>query len=272
MNKITQQSLMIISIFVGVFLTLVFQRKFKIIKNYYISKAPLIKKYWLFVIPFVFINVVAYVLVIYFSQASQLNNNISILNQATTLIFAVFAGYFAFQQVVENRFDKLKEQGLNYFKQQSYLRAIQYYEEAYSINPKDFSLLAELIEIYLSNKDYEKFDQKIIHLKKLIIEDYEWSTFYYLKISIFLFKQDLGTAKGELSAFIKLIDKKPSILDRFRWDFKDIKESEPYKKIDGDAKTILDNLIIYLEKKFDEIKKKKFEEGNYILNEEIQKK
>jgi len=267
MNKIPQQGLIIISIFVGAVLTLVLQKKFKIIKNYYISKAPLIKKYWLFVIPFIFISIIAYVLIIYFSPTNQLNNNISILNQATTLIFAVFAGYFAFQQVVENRFDKLKEQGLIYFKNQSYLRAIQYYEEAYLINSKDFSLLAELLELYLAIQDYQKFDNKITYLERLQIEDYEQSTLYYLKIAKYLFKQDLGSTKTDLKKYLKLVKEEPSTLIHFSWDFQDIKKSEPYNKLDGEVKIIFDNFIIYLSKKLDEIKKKRFEDFDFILED-----
>lgn len=255
----------------GVFLTLLAQEKFKrIIKSFY-SKAPLIKKYWLFVVPFVFICILIYAIIIKLSPQQDLSNNISLLNQASTLIFAIFAGYFAFQQVVENRLEKLIEQGHVFFKQDSYLRAIQYYEEAYSINPKDFSLLAELLEVYLCLGDFKKFDEKIIQLEKLIVEDYERSTLAYLRICERLFKQDLGSAKTELKIYLELVVKKSSTLLLFRWDFSDIRTCDLSTKLDGESKTIFENLLDYLNKGLDNEKKKRFEAGDYILKEEIKK-
>lgn len=255
------------AILIGVLLTLVSQEKFKgLLKSFY-GKAPLIKKYWLFVTPFSVVSISAYVLTFKLSTSENLSNNISLLNQATALIFAIFAGYFAFQQLVEYRLEKLKEQANLYFKQSSYLRAIQYYEEAYSINPKDFSLLAELIEVYLCIEEFKKFDEKIVRLEKLVVEDYERSTVAYLKICKHLFKQDLGTAKTELKSYLDLVQKEPSTLILFRWDFSDIRKSETYKKLTGEIKTIFDNLMSYLNRNLDEEKKKRFEEGDYILKE-----
>lgn len=255
------------SILIGVLLTLFSQEKFKgLVKSFY-GKAPLIKKYWLFVVPFSVVSISAYVLTIKSSPSENLANNISLLNQATTIIFAIFAGYFAFQQLVEYRLEKLKEQGYLYFKQKSYLRAIQYYEEAYAINPKDFSLLAELLEVYLCLGDFKKIDDKINQLEKLIVEDYERSTIAYLRVCKHLFKQDLGSAKAELKSYIELVTKKPATLLLFNWDFSDIRNCELCQKLDGEAKTIFDNLVSYLNKRLDEEKKKRFEVGDYILKE-----
>lgn len=252
-------------IFVSILLTLLLQKKVKYLLKSFYNKAPLIKKYWLFVIPFIAFCVIAYPIVTILSTKQDLSNNLSILNQATTLIFAIFAGYFAFQQVVENRLEKLKEQGHLYFKQDSYLRAIQYYEEAYSINPKDFSLLSDLLEIYLAIQDYKKFDAKINQLEKLRIEDYEWSTLVYLKTARYLFEQNLGIAKTEIQTYINLVKEKPQCLTIFRWDFSDIKGSDVYKRLDGESKIIFDNFISYLNKELDDTKKKQFEEGNLTL-------
>lgn len=257
--------------FAGIVLTLLIQGRIKkLIKNFF-SKAPLIKKYWVFVVPFIVTSLIAYILVINLSSREHLSNNIAILNQATTLVFAIFVGYFAFQQVIEYRLEKLKEQGYNYFKRKSYLRAIQYYEEAYAINPKDFSLLAELLEVYLCLGDFRKFDEKINQLEKLVVEDYERSTIAYLRACKLLFKQDLGSAKTEIKSYIELLAKKPSTILLFRWDFSDIHLCDLYLKLDGEAKTIFDNFVGYLNKNFDEEKKKRFESGDYNLKADVKR-
>lgn len=253
------------------FLTLLVQKRIiDAVKNFFIfSKVPLLKKYWLFVIPFSFLSISAYIFMIKSFPHENLNNNISLLNQATTLIFAIFAGYFAFQQVVENRLERLKEQGHNYFKQNSYKRAIQYYEQALAINSKDFSVLAELLELYLVIQDDKRFNERIAILEKIVMEDYERTTVYYLKIAKLLFKQELGTAKKELKEYISLVKKKPSALVHFSWDFSDIRKSEVYQKLDGETKTIFENFINYLNKSLDESNKELFEESNFTLKEEI---
>lgn len=252
----------------GIVLTLLVQGRIKHLFKSFYNKAPLIKKYWVFVVPFSLGSLIAYALVVFLSSPENLDTNLILLNQATTLLFAIFVGYFAFQQVVEYRLDKLKEQANLYFKQPSYLRAIQYYEEAYSINPKDFSLLAELLEVYLCIGGFKNFDEKISRLEKLIVEDYEKSTVAYLKICEHLFKQDLGSAKTELKSYIDLVQKDPEVLEQFRWDFSDIRKCDLCKELDGDVKTIFENLVNYLHKNLDEEKKKRFETGDYLLKEE----
>lgn len=252
----------------GIILTLLIQGRIKMLFKSFYSKAPLIKKYWIFVVPFTLVSLMTYSLVIFLSPPENLETNLTLLNQVATLLFAIFVGYFAFQQVVENRLDKLKEQANLYFKQPSYLRAIQYYEEAYSINPKDFSLLAELLEVYLCIGEFKKFDEKIGRLEKLIVEDYEKSTVAYLKVCEHLFKQDLGSAKTELKSYIDLVQKDPEVLEQFRWDLSDIRKCDLCKELDGDVKTIFENLVNYLHKNLDEEKKKRFETGDYLLKEE----
>lgn len=265
---ITQYWYLLVIFFAGIALTLLFQGRVKKLIRSFFNKAPLIKKYWIFVVPFILVSIIVYTLVIYLSPKESLGNNLTILNQATTLIFAIFVGYFAFQQVIEYRLDKLKEQANLYFKQPSYLRAIQYYEEAYAIDPKDFSLLAELLEVYLCIGEFKKFDEKIGRLEKLIVEDYEKSTVAYLKVCEHLLKQDLGSVKTELKSYIDLVQKNPEVLERFRWDFSDICKCDSYKNLEGDVKAIFDNLVSYLNKKLDEDKKKRYENGDYILKEE----
>lgn len=256
----------------GAMLALGTQQRCKNLIKIFQGKAPLIKKNWLLVVPFAILSVVAYILTIKLSPSQSLNNNISLLNQATTLIFAIFAGYLAFQQLVEYRKDKLKEQASIYFKQPSYLRAIQYYEEAYRIDPKDFSLLSELLEVYLCAEDFKKFDEKIPQLERLVVENYEKSIVAYLKICKNLFNQDLKSTRSELKAYLDLVKNNSEVLPQFRfWDFSDIRKSAAYKKLEGDIKVICDNFLTYLNKALDDEKKNKFENKNYLLKDEEKK-
>ncbi len=256
----------------GAILILSIQQKCKDLIKIFQDKAPLIKKYWLLVIPFALLSISAYILTIKLSSSQDINKNISLLNQATTLIFAIFAGYLAFQQLIEYRKDKLKEQASIYFKQPSYLRAIQYYEEAYRIDPKDFSLLSELLEVYLCAEDFKKFDEKIPQLERLVVENYEKSIVAYLKICKNLFNQDLRSTRSELKTYLNLVKDNLEVLPQFRfWDFSDIRKSVAYKNLEGDIKGICDNFLAYLNKALDEEKKKRFEVGDYILKEGAKK-
>lgn len=248
----------------GIIGTLLIQNFIRELLKNFLSKAPLIKTYWLFIIPFVVITISLYFIVIIFSTKDR-EVYLSTLNHATTLIFAIFVGYFAFLQVVENRLEKLREQGHTYFKQKSYLRAIEYYEQAYVINPKDFSILAELLEVYLVQSD-QKFDRKIVLLDKLVIEDKEKLIAFYLKTAKHLFRQDIGRANNEIVACLNFIKNKPTALTDRIWDFSDIHEADIYKKLVGEAKNIFDNFLNYIQNGLNEEKKKNFENGNYTLS------
>lgn len=257
--------LLLIFFVCGVVLGSLNRKRINNVLESFFSKASLIKKYWFFVVPFTILSIIAYILTFALSSQQNLGNNISTLNQATTLTFAIFAGYFAFQQVVEHRLDKLKEQGRLYFKQSSYKRALQSYEQALSIDSKDYSTIAELLEIYLAIQDFQKFDEKLPLMKDVILEDYERITLYYLKITKFLLKQDIGSGKGELEGLLSFIEEKPSALVHFSWDFSDIQKTDVFKKLDGESKNILQNLIKYLLKQLNDDEKKQFEEGNFSL-------
>lgn len=253
----------LIGIFIGALLILLIQKLFLRFWNNFCNKAALIKKYWLFIIPFVILSIVSYFLTFKYSSPEHLQTNLTILGQVLTLVFAIFVGYFAFLQVVENRLEKLREQGYAYFKVQSYRRAIQYYEEAHSINPKSCIILPDLVELYLITQEEEKFKRKLELLEKIVIEDAEKIAYYYLKTAWFLFNEDLRRAKQELSILIDFA--KRASLAYVPWQFDDIKKTEIYKSLTGDARKILDNLISYLSKRLTPQQKNDFENGNYTV-------
>jgi len=253
----------LLGILIGVILTLIIKGVlFKFWCNF-CDKASLIKKYWLFVIPFAIFSIIAYFFTLKYSNQMYIQTNLTILGQALTLIFAIFVGYFAFLQVVENRFEKLREKGYLYFKRPAYIRAIQLYEEAHSISPKNVSVLSNLIELYLITQSQDKLEKKLKLLGEIVIEDAEKLNFYYLKTARFLFKEELRIAKTELAVLIDFAKRTP--LSYVPWQFDDLQKTEIYKHLTGDAKKILVNLISYISKKLTLEQKNAFEDGNYTF-------
>lgn len=249
--------------FVGGGLFFLFLRK--PIINYYVrfkSKTPTIRKYWIFVVLFLISISVAYILVFKLSSNKEsLNISINILGQIASLIFAIFVGYFAFLQVIENRVDKLKEDGLRHFKERAYPRATKIYEEIHSISPGNFNILADLLELYLIQRDFDKFDKKITLLEKESLDKKDDLMVLYLKIAKNLVKEHIADVRNDIDALVELRRKHKGIL--IGWDFNDIKTSECYPKT-GDAKLIFDNLISYLTNMTEE-KKAIFESGEYTI-------
>ena len=237
--------------------------KKKIIKYYnnFISSTPAIRRYWTFVIAFSLSVFISYILILNYSK--NIDRILNILGQISTLIFAIFVGYFAFLQVVENRIDKLKEEGHRQLKEKAYDRAIKILEEVHSINISDFSNLAELIEIFLIQKYYEKFDKKISLLEKNIVDKKEKLLFFYLKIFFYVFKEHISDAKQYIDQLVEFRKTNPNILPS--WDFSDLQNSESNQSLQGDSKKYSDNIINYLRGGMSIEDKQKFESGNYLL-------
>lgn len=253
----------IIIILITIILTLFLEYIIK--KNWkeFFNKTTLIKKYWKFVISFLVISILSGITIYFYTENTT--DNLILLVQVLTLIFAIFVGYFAFQQVAENRLDKLKEQGYKHLQKSEYLRAIKSFEEAFSISPKNFTILSNLQECYIIIQDTKNFNEKKELIKKIIIEDREKIIFYYLKSADYLIKQDIGKAKEEIVECIKFI--KGSNLFLFSsWNFRDIIKSNSYKNLKGESKKILDNFISYLQGILNEDQRKEFENGNYTLD------
>jgi hypothetical protein len=84
-----------------------------------------------------------------------------------------------------------------------------------------------------------------------------------LQVAEFLLKQHLHEAKEEIKKLVQFIEKHPMALNHFNWNFSDIQDSEVYKRINGESKTIFDNLIKYVSRKLSNEQKNNFEKGNY---------
>ena len=216
--------------------------------------------------PFVIIVSFIYWIVINNSGESNIDLHISVLGHFVALIFAIFIGYFAFIQVAENRLEKYKDQGFQYIKSRSYLRAKKMYEKAHIIDVSDFLVLANLLETYLFLEEYSNFNEKINALNDEVIDSSDKIVVYYLKIAKYLLQEDLGDAKSQLSDFISYVKDKPESIIRFSWDFSDIVRSDPCEKLNWESRTMLDNFRMYLTKSLDGNKKEAFENWDYTLS------
>lgn len=251
--------------FFGVFLTVslseILKNKYKDFK----SKAPIIRKYWTFVIPFSFTLCITYILIFKYASQSNISNYLSVFGQIAALIFAVFIGYFSFLQLVESRVTNLRLEGYDYFKRKSYRRAIEIYEQVVSIKPKDFYSFAELVELYLANKDFLNFDKKIILLEKNVLDPRDSLIIFYFKIARNLLVERLGDAREQIDSLIVFKRENPNLF--FAWDFEDIKNAQTYIELsDGDAKRIFDNVIKYFIGMPDD-EKTRFEKGDFSLSQ-----
>ena len=171
--------------------------------NKIFKSASLIRQYWKFII--VFSSIFVLTLGIIIVKIQDKNDLYSILNlviQIATLVFAIFVGYLAFVQVIENRFEKLRNRGKDELDGKKYKRAIQNWEQAHLIKRKDSDTLADLLETYLIVKNFRKFDEKIKELEKLIVEESDSVTFHYLRAARYLLVENLGEAKERINQFI----------------------------------------------------------------------
>lgn len=230
-------------------------------------------RFWLYSGILLFITVGVIVVII--PQISSWSNRLSSINifiQGMTLIFAVVATYFALKQLTESRFTKLDEIGMQNLKNKRYFVAIKNWREALYIKP-DASVFMNLIETLLAIQEFKEFDELIGFLEKsksfqrsIITEPRDYVILCYLKVYRSLIVENMGVAKSYLNDLISFIVKNNFQLS-IGWDFSDIKNSEPYKKLVGDHKTVLDNLIKYLLKQLSPEEKVRFESKNYILSE-----
>ncbi len=232
--------------------------------NKIFKSAALIQQYWKFIIAFSFIFVLTLsIIIVKIQDESDLYSILNLVIQIATLVFAIFVGYFAFAQVVENRFEKLKTKGKDQLDRKKYKRAIQNWEQAHLIKRKDSDTLADLLEVYLIVKNFRKFDERIKELGKLIIEESDTVTFHYLRAIRYLLVENLGEAKERIKNLINFTKENPRSLEIFSWEFDDIKNSDTYTKLHGESKIIFDNLASYLDAKLNEEESQKFEGENY---------
>jgi len=265
-NFIIQYWYLLIFLFImGIILCSFNQNYFKRLFSKFLNKAPLIRKYWIFVVLFSIIVFVLCYLIIKNLEKNDQRLYLPLVVQSATLIFAVYAGYLAFKQLMENRRDKLREDGDRYLTRKQYKRATECYLEVSKIKPNDYESLSNILEVYLLNRNLIKFVEGLPILNKLAIEDGEKLVCSYLAAANYLLEMYNSRAREEIDDIMTLNKKNPQALEYINWNFEDIKKSSVYENLEGESKKILENLVRYLSKGMNAEQIKKFEGGDYLL-------
>lgn len=255
----------VFGLLLGTILTLFFQKK---IAPFFVSlkqMAKLIKKYWSFIFFFVFTSGIGYALIFYYAPSVNQSMVIGLYNHFVNLTFAIFVGYFAFLQVVENRLDKLREEADRYLIDKRYPRAIDLYEKCLAINSDEFDIWTNMLELYLIDGRYEKFDEKIGIAKKKKKYSENEIIYLYLLFAKNTLKEDIGGAKEIIRDILEYIKQQPNVLGQVRWGFEDMRGSDKFNSLGESTKKMYNNLADYLLRKMPPDKKMRFEQGEYEL-------
>lgn len=233
------------------------------------QKPPTIKRYWYFVIPFFILLITSYmVLLNFYFQDQKLNLYTDILNQISALIFAIFIGYFSFLQVIQNRADKLKQEGTHYLnpRNRDYARAIKTFEEIVSIEPNDFHNIANLLEAYLIKKDFKSFETHRNHFKKCLFSDKDELVYQYVMILYYFLRGHNVDADRHIAELVDFTRKNPEVT--INWNFGDFTSSPTYTdslEAGTDVRLKFDNVLSYLNKNMSAENVVRFESGDYTL-------
>jgi tetratricopeptide (TPR) repeat protein len=230
-------------------------------------KAPVIKKYWYYATGYVIFCLLSYLLVYKFSLNESRQENINILGQALTIVFAIIAGYLAFLQVAENRVDKLVDLATEAMRRMSYNRAIEYYEQALQCDSNNnIDILMNLIEACIINEDYERAEEKLEILKIKATksrEPREWIIYLFLSAIKYLFRQHLDDANEKISDLVTYYLDKKIPFKRVGWSYSEILSSSVFQSTNTVVQQMFLNLTQYIDGGMTSDVRKIFEEGNY---------
>jgi hypothetical protein len=213
--------------------------------------------------------VFAYFLLFKLEIINGTSDQIAVLNliiQSATLVLGVFAAYYALRQLVETRFNSLDESGMHELKRSHYSSAFQKWKEAFYIRP-EARVFTNMCESLLLVGDYDTFDQyvgmsysKSVFKKEIFQESSDQIILLYLTAIRHLLVKNQGEAEKHVLSLIELA-KNEGLLG-FQWDFIDLQRSPSYQDLSGECKNIADNLISYLSKTIQPVRKDDFESGN----------
>jgi tetratricopeptide (TPR) repeat protein len=229
----------------------------------FLKNTRLIRNYWIFIIIFVSGSTAIYWIILSSSTFTDKNLAISIANQASGLIFAIFTGYFAFSQVMESRFEKYDSDGLGYLTNSDYTEAIKAWEQALSIKRKNPTTLGNLLEVYAIKGDYDKIEERIEMLKRITPPERQEIPFIILT-AMYLFKGYLNDANDSIEETIRIIQAKNRPYHS-RWEFNNLKRSPRYQALQGDTKKLFDNYAAFVLAEMTEDNRNKFVSGDYLL-------
>lgn len=252
-----------IFIIIGAIGSYIVQKLFLYVKSRLHERAPIIKRYWHFVIPFSMLTTLAYVLVYFFS-----NNEISfgLVGQISTLVLAIFAGYIAFSEFGESKYHRLLEEGMSASSNRAPKTALTKYKEAHSLKPNEPLVLGNLLEILLMLKMYDEFDIKIERYKKIIIEKSDELIYMYLLGLRYLVREHNGEAKEPIADAVKFIIENPDTRDLFNWSNDPLINSEIFQKLGVSSQKIIINYFAFLQNSLNSAEEKLFIQGSYEMD------
>jgi len=172
------------------------------------------------------VSVIIILLIVSFSAIVWRNpNNLDLIESFIsfmTLIFAMFIGYFAFDEFRASKreeYRKAAEKALIAF---NFEEAIQNYESAYNLGAKDFDTLSNLSELQSIFGKPEKA-VKLAEEAMESVTDYRYKVVVsYLKILAYIVSKDTAKLKKEIKSLIELSEKHPAM--DIRWRFDDVKK------------------------------------------------
>lgn len=171
------------------------------------------------------------------------SNLLTLIGQISTLLIAIFGGYFAAKQFSEMRFEKLLEESKNLYRAAAngnnpeYSKIIRCLEAALKLNPSHSTTWANLLEAYITTGDFDRFDSKIDRLSRIAI-DRDIIIEKCLRISRLLLADEPRHARVLIKQNYDLFK---SALKNY-WHFDELKQGTTYRtlNINSDAKKILD--------------------------------
>lgn len=237
-------------------------------KNLFKNKITKKVQYWLLILIVLFF--LSYTYFAIFTSDSLLSEQrgqlINVIGYLGTLFFAAIAGYFAYSQLLEIQFDRLKEQAMGSFKSKHYARAEKDFSAALAIKPYEFLVFAEYMEVLISLRDFETFDNNSYKLAKYAIDKREKLIVHYLFFARYLLQENLGFAKKHIKNTVNYYKDNSSIFVSGNWSYSDIIQTDVYGDLVGETKKIFDNYIKFITGRMNEEQKNKFITGDYILS------
>lgn len=220
-----------------------------------VSKAVIFKickhAYWGLILSLLGVFVTLYIL-ISFIEPKESSNFISQITdignyiQIVTLVFAVFAGYYAFAQLANIEFNSLVKNGEQQLGLERYNRALELFQKALD-KQEDFYVRANLSECACIVGDKKLLSESLSLLRP--VEVYDKLVLCYLRISKAALENDYVSAHQEMKSLILLGKENKRLIDHFYWSFKDIWQSGFINTLPTDFQEIYNDIFSYLAKR-----------------------
>lgn len=194
---------------------------------------------------------------------------VGVVMQGATLIFAVVASYLALRQLVETRINTTEQLAWGEMRRGNYRRASSKWKDTLYMLPEPHRF-TNLCEVLLLGGFYDEFDEQIskaeqrFYRNQLLIEDSEKVNVLHLKATRHLLVRNQGEAEKFIDVIREIFAENGRV--NTGWKFADLIASPEYSKLTGECRTILDNLINYIDGTMQPEIIKAFELGEYAVS------